>query len=471
MIGIKTNNSIRPLRGNSVKVDGELHQLKAQDKLLLDEKYYAVGFNTVAPGYQANASDSFDWLPFENGQEPQGTKYYVSPEGAGNKDGSSWQNAHGQEGIVEFLSSLSDSSIVYFMQGDYQTSDSLVLNLNMYGGFSSQNLNWGSRHAYKYPTKLRCPTITLGHLDGFCVYSCDILVSVMQNCLIYKGSIQYKNKVKNCTGLNLSGIPQIPYCSVAAPNWINNDLYLINNRFYNLESNVQVRPPIGSGSGLCSETILANSKGMLDANRNSIMKNCLVIYCSVTGHAVDQDGYGLIVNCTAACNKEPKQIPHQYSCVFSRQLEYGAEVKNCISYNNQGYRRQYLQSDSLVACAGNSWSENYAAVLDNYNQVAKFKDTGIYKTAGYQDVGPCPDPTVDIKGFYDYVHSFGDWRLQKGSLLIGAGISDANVTTDLDGKQRPSPPSIGAYQSSGAQPASPCRSCRLGYKAAPGLGF
>jgi len=65
----------------------------------------------------------------------------------------------------------------------------------------------------------------------------------------------------------------------------------------------------------------------------------------------------------------------------------------------------------LVACAGNSWSENYVAVLDNYNQVAKFKDTGIYKTAGYQDVGTCPDPTVDIKGFYDYVHSFGDWRL------------------------------------------------------------
>ena len=63
-----------------------------------------------------------------------------------------------------------------------------------------------------------------------------------------------------------------------------------------------------------------------------------------------------------------------------------------------------------------------------------------------QDVGDCPNPITDPNGFSAYIESFGDWHPLSNSFLIGKGTTDSNITTDLDGVTRPSPPTIGAYE-------------------------
>jgi hypothetical protein len=45
-----------------------------------------------------------------------------------------------------------------------------------------------------------------------------------------------------------------------------------------------------------------------------------------------------------------------------------------------------------------------------------------------------------------------DFHLQSGSPAIGAGMQLSEVTVDADGKVRPNPPSIGAYEYAGSTP-------------------
>ena len=51
--------------------------------------------------------------------------------------------------------------------------------------------------------------------------------------------------------------------------------------------------------------------------------------------------------------------------------------------------------------------------------------------------------------------SAGDFHLQAGSPAISAGVAVSGVTTDKDGRPRPNPPSIGAYESGSSVPSPP----------------
>jgi len=91
----------------------------------------------------------------------------------------------------------------------------------------------------------------------------------------------------------------------------------------------------------------------------------------------------------------------------------------------------------------NNATSNYvnaqAIVLGTNNSLAKFASLGSVGTIGYSEsLNNLP------------AASFGNFRPQAGSVLIGAGVKIAGIDKDLDGNLRADPPCIGAYEYVGA---------------------
>jgi hypothetical protein len=85
--------------------------------------------------------------------------------------------------------------------------------------------------------------------------------------------------------------------------------------------------------------------------------------------------------------------------------------------------------------AASAYIDANTLVLGTDNTLAKFASLGTVAAIGYS-AALNDTPAAD----------YGDFRPQTGSVLIGAGVAVAGITTDITGATRSDPPTIGAYE-------------------------
>ena len=170
-------------------------------------------------------------------------------------------------------------------------------------------------------------------------------------------------------------------------------------------------------------------------------------------------GAVIVVNCALANNTAIAGGGGSYNQVNT----YGTiSMVNCTFTGNSaaagsgGGSYNYGGNQKLTNCSftGNSGEGLYnTSVLTLTNDIF-YGDTGLEiddtstqpLTVDHCDVQGGYAGTNNINADPRFVSPPADLHLQAGSPCIGAGIFDADVPTDKDGKTRSNPPSIGAYE-------------------------
>ena len=131
--------------------------MKATDKIIVNGKTYNLGVVYAATPEIPVVPDAPECtVTHDNGTEPaSGTKWYVTPDGAGSMDGTSWNNAAAVSQIHVILLSAASGDSIYFAEGDYTADRTLTLpsGVSLFGGFPSENPTWATRDAFAHPTK------------------------------------------------------------------------------------------------------------------------------------------------------------------------------------------------------------------------------------------------------------------------------------------------------------------------------
>lgn len=157
-----------------------------------------------------------------------------------------------------------------------------------------------------------------------------------------------------------------------------------------------------------------------------------------------------LLNCNVRYNSKARS----HTCLFANCDGRLNIINNCTVVNSnievdEGTSTVFWNNNGSIYGATNAQSAYYfnnKLTLGYDNSIARFVNTGYAPAIGIQDIGECPDPTLDPDGFAEYVASFGDWHPQPDSFLVGKGVYDSRYTTDLSGVERPNPPAIGAYE-------------------------
>lgn len=177
--------------------------------------------------------------------------------------------------------------------------------------------------------------------------------------------------------------------------------------------------------------------GLLAFNSSVYAENCLIVECGAENVMFFEGGNYKLFNCTIATYgttflKHDKNVSLGVLNYFPiSQSEYignslNAEIKNCIIYGS-------LENEIIV-----SKKQDFLASVSIENCLLKSKDA-IEDFTFLQNNKLNLDPLFTDRNELDF-------HLEPNSPAIGAGINLPGITTDLDGKPRPSPPSIGCFE-------------------------
>ena len=166
----------------------------------------------------------------------------------------------------------------------------------------------------------------------------------------------------------------------------------------------------------------------------------------------------------SACTIANNTAAYKGGGVCNTVTGYGTiAVNSCTLTGNSagggGGANDFGGTQTVTNCSftGNSGGGLYNHSVLTLNNVILYGDTGgeIDNTSGQ----PLTLRNCDVQGGYagtnninanpKFVNAPTDLHLQAGSPCIGAGLLIAGVLTDKDGKTRPNPPSIGAYEGTG----------------------
>lgn len=258
--------------------------------------------------------------------------WYVRPGGAGNMDGSDWDNAMATR--AEASSAAVSGDVIYVMEGEYFVDDvqETTAGVDEYYGFSEEDPSWANRHPWEYRSVFRgyegeddyffdvfsgVDGVWIGGVSGcrLVVYKPSVRQAVIINCVIFECFTRslvcirptlYNSMIINCrTQADLFFETGADGCVVVncEASWIF-ALYLNQNannsmainctgpvfRAYN---NTHIRDCIAIN---CPSTLTFYSM-----NRN--IENCVAIHCGGLGsRGIFVTDSGSIVNCvTVRC--------------------------------------------------------------------------------------------------------------------------------------------------------------------------
>ena len=271
--------------------------------------------------------------------------------------------------------------------------------------------------AWKWPNKdhsifsgVSVNCVAFNCSSDVCIYSGTSTNSKAINCTIIATagscSIFWGKDLINCVAVNCTLDIHYNYDSLI----FNSDVYP-----YGLCT-------VGCIAINCTADILFKSKSRNVADAHGSNLNCIAINCNSDTCFVGYTEFCTVVNCSTAVLIE-------------------GYADNSVFWNNAS---QYY--GPISSCAGPVYGTGISVVLGYDNSIAKFINTGYYPACGVQDVSDCPSPIDDPTSYSNYIASFGDWRPQATSFLIGQGIYNSSVTTDINGVTRPDPPTMGAYE-------------------------
>ena len=222
---VYANGQYHSLSGNKIVKDAALLEMKATDKIIVNGLAYNLGAGSVNLEIpEVPDAPTLDDMVHENGTEPStGTKWYVTPDGAGDMDGSSWNNAAAVSQIHVILLSCASGDSVYFKEGEYTTDRIITLpsGVSFFGGFPSENPSWETRNAFTHQTRwtashdgawLASTSNVSGQLvDGFTLMNyagttADGQNVTFRNMTLSGGSFTTAGKLENCylTGVTLN---------------------------------------------------------------------------------------------------------------------------------------------------------------------------------------------------------------------------------------------------------------------------
>ena len=374
-----------------------------------------------------------------------GATYYVVPNGAGNKDGTSWANAYADVQTAIDSAYNAGGGEVWIAKGTYKHGSAMTMknNVHIYGGFAGTETSkeervegnntildgegkyrvfynyYSSSNPLTNSAKLDNVTIQNGYVSGEGAGMYNYYASPeITNCTFSNNSAEYSGG-----GMyNSEGSPTLTNCT-----FTNNTASYRGGGMYNeYSSSPELTNCTFSGNRASSY-----GGGVYNSSSSSpVLTNCTFSSNSASGSSY---GYGggmyndssspVLTNCTFSGNSASNSGGGMYNDSSSPSLT------NCILWGNT---------------ASSSGNEIY-----NYNSYNKPTiDTCIIK-GGYSSYGTYTNIiTVDpeLMPLGNYGGSVQTCPVGAGSSAIGAGKVVDDVTTDARGFIRSVPYTIGAWQ-------------------------
>ena len=375
----------RNLAGNKIYDGTKWRDMTGNSKIFLAGKWYDLGWETQEPVGEIDFPN-YPGFRLNYRSEPISGIVYLTPTGAGRRDGSSWDNAFGN--INEALAAGKN---VFCMEGIYRSAYAhFPDDVELYGGFPIDNPVWGARNHLKHQSVLYIDEYTSASratIDGCSISSGNFATSFyMYNCIVEAVTIT----VDTTYGAN----------------------------------NIACR---------CSGNIYGGTLVSCEGGTGNVCLNCRK--CDTSGKP------GLMVNCDCESlylYSESSVINTSFDSIGLLNT-WNTLLCNC-SWNTM------LLKQSYGGIATSQYTDFSSLVLGYDNSLTKFRNTGYFPQNGVVDIGECPSPIMNLSSFCDYVKSFGDWRPLTGTALASHGVSGHNPYKDLADVVRPDPPTIGAYE-------------------------
>ena len=420
----------RILSGKKIYTSGEWKVIPDNAKIFLGGQWRGIGFSS-------SSSSGETGLEFDNGTEPSsGNVFYITPNGNGTMDGSSWGNAAPVSQVHAILLSCVSGDSVYFSEGEYTTDRVMDIpsGVTLYGGFKNENPTWETRNGFVHQSIFSGSSnfnmSTGGTVDGFTIKGYSRTgTSAYKNCI---SNVDFYGTATNCAAVNGGSFSRTATNCMAVNGGGFSGGTATNCMAVNCTANRLGRIFDGSSINCTAVNCTANSYIFYNYATNCTAVNCTCgDYIFYSASSMES-----FINCTAV------------NCICGDYIFYlsgtSGTVKNCLSWNNDG--TEFYVFNSPTTCAGSVYDASLALTLGTDNSIARFTNTGFAPAKGVQDVGACPSPL-----YAEWLSAFGDWHPAADSFLLGAGTADSSVTTDADGVTRPDPPAIGAYEAKPTQ--------------------
>ena len=345
----------RILAGKKIYHNNTWKTLPDNAKMYLNGAWHKIG-SGVAENAVSIPTDPEQSVTHDNGSEPStGTKWYITPNGSGNMDGSSWANAASGSMIHVILLSASSGDSVYFSEGDYTTDRTISLpaGVNLYGGFDADTPAWSTRNGFTRQTVFTGSNTFLW-MDGNAATSgqkVDGFVIKNYSNTITSGNVTLRNSIVNLGTTTLQKANHCVFISVYASvinmeycNFFYGDTYVTTADHVNVYG-TEASKPIARISGAQYCTAVNCTSGSYGTTKSYIFgenaTNCTAVNCTSTNNNTGGN-YSVIyysyifgenaTNCTAVnCNNTNDGGGNsgniRYSCIF-----YDSAI-NCIAVN------------------------------------------------------------------------------------------------------------------------------------------
>ena len=415
-----------------------------------------------------------------------GATYYVVPNGAGSKNGTSWANAYADVQTAIDRASSAGGGEVWIKKGTYKHGSAMTMknNVAIYGGFAGTETskdqrvsgnntildgegkyrvfynNYSSSNKLTNSAKLDNVTIQNGYASdgndnslstadyGAGMYNYYASPEIT-NCTFSGNSASYGGGMRN-----YSSSPSLTNCT-----FTNNSASSYGGGMYNYDSSSPV---------LTNCTFANNNANYGGGMYNRESSSPTLTNCTFSGNSASESysGYGgggmynnssspVLTNCTFSGNSayegggmcnEYSSSPVLTNCTFSKNS----------AYEGGGMYNEYSSSPSLTNCIlwGNTASSNGNEIFKNSSNRKPTIDTCIIKggKSGISGSDYCTFKTEPITAnpklmpLGNYGGNVQTCPVGAGSSAIGAGKVVESVTTDARGFIRSTTPTIGACE-------------------------
>ena len=450
---IYANGKYHILAGNKIVKDAALLDMKDADKIIADGEAYRLGNATVTP-VTPDIPDDPDIPSFEithdNGTEPaSGTVWYITPDGAGQKTGTSWSDAASGSMVHAIIQSASSGDRVYFSEGEYISDYPITLpaGVSLYGGFKLNNPSWESRNAFTNQTiwtpsyngkwleennTVEGQIVDGFYIDGYKVTTVNTSNLLFRNMYVLNGAFLTKGDAENSEfnncNINIHNADKVRVIGTSSSAVFNE----LDNAFIALGGGVLT-------VGQLSNTYISGSTVNAASINNVRIYNSELLNCIVSGPVNDMEAYKVNVSATDAealdshfgnielsgsatnCNIYGNATigGSATNCFISGDVEIEGNASQCVLKN------AFVLGEAENCVFAGKYKESYTPQVPGYENYVFDKLVGTifseYDTPKKANIVSCSDLSSD------FIISNDDLYQITGTNVAALGFGSANI--------------------------------------------